>query len=452
VLFTQFVDDDLGCGSYLIGDEHAGVAVVVDPAYAIERYLEECERRGVRLVGVLETHTHADHVSGHGRLALEQRLPVWVHEAAGPAYPHEPLVDATEIELGDVLVRTIHTPGHRPEHCAFAVIDRSRGEEPWLVLTGDSLFVGDAARPDLAVEAREGAEGLFHSLRRIVALGDGVEVYPGHVAGSLCGAAMSSKASTTIGFERRFNHALVETHDEFMAAAAGPQPPRPPNMERIVALNRGPFVGARPPLREVDEAGPAAVLDVRSARAFAAGHRPGAVNVPVSGSSFGTKAAFVLPEGPVVLDALDGDEAARAARALHAVGLFDVTGWRTGGGEETVEPVTIDELERRLAAGEIEVLDVREADERDEGSIPGSRHLPYRMARQAAENGLCGDRPVVTICESGPRAAIAASVLRARGVDARPVLDGGLNEWRARGGAVTSFRRCGGSAAHFHHI
>jgi glyoxylase-like metal-dependent hydrolase (beta-lactamase superfamily II)/rhodanese-related sulfurtransferase len=446
VLFTQFVDNDLGCGSYLVGDEHAGIAVVVDPAYAIERYLDECERRGVRLVGVLETHTHADHVSGHGRLALEHGLPVYVHEAAGAAYPHEPLADGTEIELGDVVVRTIHTPGHRPEHCAFAVVDRSRGDEPWLVLTGDSLFVGDAARPDLAVEALEGAEGLFHSLRRLVELGDGVEVYPGHVAGSLCGAAMSSKASTTIGFERRFNHALVETHAEFMAAAAGPQPPRPPNMAQIVELNRGPFVGAQPPLRRVDDAEDAAALDVRPAHDFAAGHRPGAVNVPVSGTSFGTKAAFVLPRLPVVLDAAGEDEAQRAARALHAVGVFDLAGWRMGGGEETVEPVTIDELERRLAAGEIEVLDVREADERDAGSIPGSRHLPYRMARQAAENGLCGGRPVVTICESGPRAAIAASVLRAAGVDARPVLDGGLNEWRAQGGEITSFRRCGGSA------
>ncbi len=428
MLFTQFVDDDLGCGSYLVGDEHAGIAVVVDPAYAIERYLDECERRGVRLVGVLETHTHADHVSGHGRLALEHGLPVYVHEAAGAAYPHEPLADGTEIELGDVVVRTIHTPGHRPEHCAFAVVDRSRGDEPWLVLTGDSLFVGDAARPDLAVEALEGAEGLFHSLRRLVELGDGVEVYPGHVAGSLCGAAMSSKASTTIGFERRFNHALVETHAEFMAAAAGPQPPRPPNMAQIVELNRGPFVGAQPPLRRADEAEGAVVLDVRTAHAFAAGHRPGAVNVPVSGTSFGTKAAFVLPRLPVVLDAAGKDEAQRAARALHAVGVFDLAGWRMGGGEETVEPVTIDELERRLAAGEIDLLDVREAHERDEGSIPGSRHLPYRMARQAAENGLCGGRPVVTICESGPRAAIAASVLRAAGVDARPVLDGGLKD------------------------
>ena len=445
MLFAQFVDGDLGCGSYLIGDEHAGIAIVVDPAYTIEQYFDACRHWGVRLVGALETHTHADHVSGHGRLALEHGLPVRVHEAAGATFPHEPLVDGTEIELGAVVVRTIHTPGHRPEHCAFAVIDRSRGDAPWLVLTGDSLFVGDAARPDLAVEAREGAEELFRSLHRLVELGDGVEVFPGHVAGSLCGAAMSSKASTTIGFERRFNHALVASHGDFMARAEGPQPPRPPNVESIVELNRGPFLGAQAPLRQATGDETAVVLDVRPAHDFAAGHRPGAVNVPVSGSSFGTKAAFVLPERPVVLDAVDAGEAERAAHALHAVGVFAVAGWRIGGGTETVEPVTIEELERRLANGEIELLDVRETSERDSGSIPGSRHLPYRMARQAAENGLCSDRPVVTICESGARAAIAASVLRVAGVDARPVLYSGIDEWRARGGELTSFRRCGGN-------
>jgi len=443
VLFQQFVDGSLGCGSYLVGDEHAEIAVVVDPAYAIEQYLDACERHGLRLVAALETHTHADHVSGHGRLALEHGLPVYVHSAAEAAFPHEPLEDGTEIELGTVLVRTLHTPGHRPEHCAFAVIDRTRGEEPWLVLTGDSLFVGDAARPDLAVEAQTGAEGLFQSLHTLVDLGDGVEVYPGHVAGSLCGAAMSSKPSTTIGFERRYNHALTESKEAFLAHATGPQPPRPPNMERIVGLNRGPFLGVQPPLRRADGSGDAVVLDVRPARAFAAGHRPGALNVPESGSSFGTKAAFVLPERTVVIDAADEAEALRAARALYSVAIFDIAGWHEGGGGERVEPVSIDELERRLAADEIELVDVREADERDSGSIPGSSHLPYRMARQAAENGLYGDRPIVTICESGPRAAIAASVLRAAGVDARPVLEGGIAAWRARGGETTCFRRCG---------
>ena len=444
MLFTQFLNEDLGCASYLVGEEHAGVAVVVDPPYFIEPVLAEAERREVRLVGVLETHTHADHVSGHGRLALEHGLPIRVHSAAGASFSHEPLEDGTEVEVGAVVLRTIHTPGHRPEHCCFAVIDRSRSDEPWLVLTGDSLFVGDAGRPDLAVEAQAGAEGLFRSLRRLVELGDGVEVFPGHVAGSLCGAAMSSKASTTIGFERRSNPALQGELADFLAARLGPQPPRPPNMERIVELNRDGLLGAQPALERVGSlTKDVIVVDVRPTEAFAAGHQPGAVGIPVSGAGFATKAAFVLPERPVVLHAADEDEAARAARSLHTVALFETAGWQEGGGSETLEPVSLDELERLLADEAVELLDVREADERDEGHIPGSQHLPYRTARAAAEAGLLDGRPVVTICESGPRAAIAASVLQAAGVNARPVLDGGVADWRARGGETVCFRRCG---------
>ncbi len=444
LLFKQFLDDDLGCACYLVGDEHAGVAVVVDPPYSIEPLLEEAGRRDVRIVGVVETHTHADHVSGHGRLALEHGIPIHVHSAAGATFAHEPLEDGTEIDVGDVVLRTIHTPGHRPEHCCFAVIDRSRGDDPWLVLTGDSLFVGDAGRPDLAVDVQEGAEGMFHSLRRIVELGDGVEVFPGHVAGSLCGAAMSSKASTTIGFERRFNHALQGELQEFVEAALGSQPPRPPNMERIVELNRGELLGAQPPLERLDAVPEdAIVLDVRPTAVFAAGHHPGAVGIPISGSSFATKAAFVMPERPLLLHATDEGEAVRAARSLHAVGLFEIAGWQEGGGSERLEPVSLDELQMLLGNDAIELLDVREAEERDEGHVPGSRHLPYRTARAAAEAGLLNGRPVVTICESGARAAIAASVLQAAGVDARPVLDGGIPEWQARGGETTSFRRCG---------
>jgi glyoxylase-like metal-dependent hydrolase (beta-lactamase superfamily II)/rhodanese-related sulfurtransferase len=444
VLFKQFLNDDLGCACYLVGDEQEGVAVVVDPPYHVEPVLAEAERGGVRLVGVLETHTHADHISGHGRLALEHGVPIRVHRAAEATFAHEPLEDGMEIEVGAVVLRTIHTPGHRPEHCCFAVIDRSRGDEPWLVLTGDSLFVGDAGRPDLAVEAQEGADGLFHSLRRLVELGDGVEVFPGHVAGSLCGAAMSSKASTTIGFERRFNPALQGELAEFLAARLGPQPPRPPNMERIVELNRGELLGAQQPLEPVDSLPEEAiVLDVRPTDVFAAGHEPGAVGIPVSGSSFATKAGFVLPELPLVLHASDEAEALLAARALQAVGLFGVAGWQEGGGAEKLEPVSLDELERLLADDAVELLDVREADERDEAHIPGSRHLPYRTARAAAEAGLLNGRPLVTICESGPRAAVAASVLQSAGLNARPVLDSGIADWRARGGETTSFRRCG---------
>jgi hydroxyacylglutathione hydrolase len=216
-------------------------------------------------------------------------------------------------------------------------------------------------------------------------------------------------------------------------------------MERIVEINRGELLGAQPPLKRLDSVpDEAIVLDVRATETFAAGHNPGAVGIPVAGSSFATRAAFVLPERPLVVHATGEAEAERAGRSLHAVGLFGIAGWQEGGGEEKLEPVSLDELETMLGDDAVELLDVREADERDEGHVPGSRHLPYRTARAAAEAGLLNGRPVVTICESGARAAIAASVLQAAGVNARPVLNGGIPDWRARGGETTSFRRCGG--------
>ena len=445
VLFRQFVDDDLGCASYLVGDEDAGVAVVVDPAYAVEPYLAEAERRGVRLVGVLETHTHADHISGHGRLALEHGLPVHIHPAAEPEFPFEPLEPGRTLELGPVAITTVHTPGHRPEHCSFTVADRSRAAEPWLVLAGDSLFVGDAARPDLAVAPREGASALYASLRELLRLEDGVELYPGHVAGSLCGAGMSSKASSTIGFERRFNPLLaLSSEEEFVTESTGGAAVRPPNVERVVALNRGPWLGAPTALRSIPFSSGLEVLDVRPALAYVFGHVPGALNVPVEGSGFGTKAGFVLSPGePVAIHASDGAEAELAARRLRAVGVLELAGvLEDPPASERLTPVALDELEQLLEDGAVEVVDVREADERDAGYIPGSRHIPYRLLR--ATGGLLGgDLPVVTICETGARAGIAASILSAAGVDARPVLAGGVATWQARGNSTIAFRRCG---------
>jgi len=440
VLFRQFVDDDLGCASYLIGDEDSGEALVVDPAYAIEQYLQQAERDGVRIVRVLETHTHADHVSGHGRFALDHGVPVSIHAAAEPEYAFDALADGDAIELGPVAIRVIHTPGHRPEHCAFAVFDRERGDEPWLTLTGDSLFVGDAARPDLASEAAEGARGLYQSLQRLLELHDGVEVYPGHVSGSLCGTGMSSKASSTIGFERRFNDKVrVEDEDEFVADAIRTGV-RPANMERIVEVNRGTFIGSPEPLEPVNGGG-GALLDVRPAEEFAAGHARGAVNVPVDGGGFPTKAGFVLPlDERVVVHAGTAEQAQRAAQGLRAVAIFDLAGYVLGPpSDERLAPVELEELRPLVESGEVEVLDVREPHERDEGYIPGSRNIPYRLVREWAED-LQGGKPVVTICSSGPRAGVAASVLAASGVDARPVLDGGVPDWD---GETVSFRRCG---------
>lgn len=439
MIFTQFVDDALGCASYLIGDPGTGEAALVDPAFAIEQYLEEADRRGVRIVRAIETHTHADHLSGHGRLALEHGIPVSVHRIAGAEYPHDPMEDGDEIVLGDIVLHCIHTPGHRPEHCCIAVSDLTRGPEPWIVLTGDSLFVGDAARPDLAVEAHEGAEGLFDSLRRLVALGDGVEVYPGHVAGSLCGKAMSSKASTTIGFERRFNPALAFSDVKaFIANSAAISAPRPPNMERIVEMNRGPWVGAQPEAQELAATPEGAqVIDARPVDDFAAGHLAGALSVPISGTRFATKAGFVLDHArPIVVEASDFAQAQAAIRGLHSVGLLDVAGYVLGSGPETMEFVSMDELDALLEAGAT-LVDVREPDEFDAGQIPGSVNVPYRLMA-TGELALSGDRPVVTICETGPRAVIGASILAARGYEAHAVARGGTDSWTAPDGSTVA--------------
>ncbi len=436
-LFRQFVDNDLGCASYLVGDPEAGVAVVVDPSIRIEQYLEAAAAEGVRIERVLETHTHADHLSGHGRFALEHGVPVAIHSIAEPEYPFEPLADGQVLEVGAVRIRVLHTPGHRPEHCAFVVDDR-------IALTGDSLFVGDAARPDLAVAAREGAEDLFHSLEKLTALGDGVEVFPGHVAGSLCGGNMSAERSSTIGHERSSNSALAFRNvQEFVLVSASVSTPRPPTTELVVSLNRGPWVARPADPAELAQTGEATVLDVRPFGDYTAGHVPGAISVPVSGSSFGTKAGFVLMPGePVVLHARTRDEALAAAWGLWAIGLLDLAGYVLAPqATETLATVDVAELKRLLDSTDVQVVDVRETTERDSGYIPGSRNIPYRLLRKLGSGALERSKPVVTVCESGPRAAIAASLLQREGFDVRAVTDGGVNTFS---GDVVAFRRCGG--------
>jgi glyoxylase-like metal-dependent hydrolase (beta-lactamase superfamily II)/rhodanese-related sulfurtransferase len=436
VLLRQFVDADLGCASYLLADEETRDAVVVDPAFAIEPFLEQAERDDLRLVRVLETHTHADHVSGHGRLALELGLPVHVHPEARPEYPFEPLADGQELAVGNSAIKILHTPGHRPEHCCFVSDDA--------VLTGDSLFVGSVARPDLAVEAREGAEGLFHSLQRLLELPDAFRVYPGHVAGSLCGTGMSGDPSSTIGAERRENPALAHTLvGEFVDASATASSPRPPNMARVVEINRGPFVGAPPSLGLVEDAAGATILDVRSGRDFSAGHVPGALNVPVSASMFGTRAGFLLnPDERVVLYAGSRAEAEDAAAKLRAVGFLELEGYVTDAAATArLEPVSLDELERLLGE-DAEVIDVREREEWADGYIAGTRNIPYRLVRTFVDS-VPRDRPVVTVCESGARASLAASVLAAAGIAARPVLDAGVTAWKESGRPLVEFSRCG---------
>jgi len=248
MFFRQLIHEDLGCASYLVGDVHEGVAAVVDPQWDVEPYLRLSRLHGVRIEHVLETHNHADHVSGHGRLALATGASLHVSRLAGAEYEHEPFDDGWVLGLGEVEIEAIATAGHRPEHTSFLIRDRGQGAEAVAVLTGDSLFIGDVARPDLAVEPTEGARELYRSLHeRLFALPETVEVWPGHLGGSLCGGSgLDHRTSSTIGFELRHNHAAEFADvDAFVAEAISTLASPPPNVEHVVALNRGPLLGHR---------------------------------------------------------------------------------------------------------------------------------------------------------------------------------------------------------------
>jgi hydroxyacylglutathione hydrolase len=451
MIFRQITHDDLGCASYLIGDETAGVAAVVDPKLDIDEYLRLARYLGVHIEHILETHNHADHVSGHGRLVAATGATIHIHRDAGTEYDHEPFDDGWELDLGSVTVRALHTPGHRPEHVAFALVDTARSDEPWAVLTGDTLFVGDIARPDLAVDKEDGARGIFRSLHgKLMTLPDAVEVWPGHLGGSLCGGpGMDLKVASTIGFERANQPLLrIADEDEFVERSIASLGPQPPNFRNIVALNRGALVqetvDAHPltprQVRQAQDDG-ALVVDVRTDLQFDEAHIPGSVSVTARRAGFGSKLAWVADAGqPLVLVGRDDRDALDAAELAGAVGLRTIAGYLAGGmtswREEglpvgRVERMTVETLHQRRDG--IQIVDVRERSEWDAGRIPGSIHVPYHDIH-GLPDGIDTRRPIAAICGSGQRSAVAASLLRRYGADdVVHVVDGGVPSWRRLG-------------------
>jgi glyoxylase-like metal-dependent hydrolase (beta-lactamase superfamily II)/rhodanese-related sulfurtransferase len=457
MLFRQIIHEDLGCASYLVADRDAGLAAVIDPQWDVAPYLRLARLHGVRIEHVLETHNHADHVSGHGRLARATGATIHVHELAAAEYPHEPFTDGWALELAELRIEAIHTPGHRPEHTAFLLSDASRGGAPWALLSGDSLFIGDVARPDLAVEPRDGAADMFRSLHeRILPLPDEVEVWPGHLGGSLCGgSALDLKTSSTIGFERRHNAALeIEDPTRFVEEAVASLGDKPPNVEEIVALNRGPLVhdfGAPQPLTPHELEGlvaaGAVVIDGRTNEQFDESHIPGALSASAYDTGFGTKVSRVAPNGAdlVLVAASDHDER-EAAELLAAVGHTvlgflegGMTAWRLDGRPvESIELIDPAELAERVGSSDPPVvLDVRNAAEYAGEHIPGSLHIPYgELGGRLGE--LPRDRQIATICRGGKRSGMAASILRREGFEEVVHVGRGVGVWRELGNPVES--------------
>jgi hydroxyacylglutathione hydrolase len=457
MLFRQIVHEDLGCASYLVGDSDAGVAAVVDPRWEIDVYLELSRLHDLRIEHILETHNHADHVSGHGRLASATGATIHVHTLAEVEYPHEPFEDGWRLEIGELEIEAVHTPGHRPEHTSFLLRDNGRSDDPWAVLTGDSLFVGDVARPDLAVDAQEGAVGIFRSLHeRLLPLPDDVEVWPGHLGGSACGSAgIDEKSSSTIGFERHHNRALgFATESEFVDDAIGTLGDPPPNVEHIVSLNRGPLIErlAIPvpmPPREVEAAvaGGATVVDARTNAQFDEAHIPGAISASAYETGFATKVANVLgPETRVVVVAGSEGYELDAAELLACVGM-SVIGYLEGGmtawraedrGVQAIELIDTDQLAERIETEATLVLDVRDDDEFADAHIPESVHIPYpELSERLGE--LPRDSTIAAICSGGKRSGLAASILQREGFErVLHVANGGVGTWRRNGREVES--------------
>jgi glyoxylase-like metal-dependent hydrolase (beta-lactamase superfamily II)/3-mercaptopyruvate sulfurtransferase SseA len=459
VFFKQFYLACLAQASYLIGSE--GEAAVVDPRRDVEEYLAEAAAQGLRIRYVVETHLHADFVSGHRELAERTGAEVLISARAGATFPHRAVHDGDEVALGALVLRFLETPGHTPESMCVLVSDGASPAEPALVLTGDTLFIGDVGRPDLAgaqgLRPQDMASLLYDSLhRKLLTLPDTVAVYPAHGAGSLCGRNMSSETSSTIGEQRRTNYALQPmTRERFVEVVTADLPEAPRYFPMDVELNRqgAPALAERPlpPALTPEQVAEAAasgavVLDVRAAADFGAAHVPGAVNVGLGGQFASWAGTLLEAERPLVVVA-EGEERVREAVVrLARVGLERVVGFLEGGvaaWERAGRPlarlpqIAVDELRARLGEdATLQVLDVRRPAEYDGGHVPHAVPVPLDRLQRELER-LDAARPTAVICAGGYRSSAAASLLLRHGF-AAPVCNvvGGTSAWVAAGYAT----------------
>ncbi|MBA3346516.1 MAG: MBL fold metallo-hydrolase [Gemmatimonadales bacterium] len=468
MLLQRLYDPKLAQASYLIGCGESGESLVIDPHRDVEQYLEAAAARGLRVTHVTETHIHADFVSGSRELAARTGAALYLSGEGGPDWTYAFAGEAAAtligegdaFEVGSVRIEAMHTPGHTPEHLVFLVTDTAAATAPIAAVTGDFVFVGDVGRPDLLEKVAEvedsmdaAARTLFHSLQRFKAQPDYLQIWPGHGAGSACGKGLSSVPHSTVGYERLFNWAFAVTdEEEFVRLVLEGQPEPPRYFGEMKRINRcGPRVlGGLPhpepvaasALPEVLTRG-ATVIDTRTASAYAAGHVPGTLNLPLN-HSFTGWAGWLVPyagELYLLMDEDRGRGLREAVRDLAMIGLDRVAGyfgadaieaWSNGRRPGTISQITAPELAGQLGEGAARVIDVRARSEWDTGHLPGAAHIPLgELSEHLAR--LPRDRPLVVHCQGGSRSAIAASLLEARGFGNVLNLQGGLAEWVAAG-------------------
>src|SRR4051794_6453685 len=469
MLLKRFYDPKLAQASYLIGCSSSGEALIVDPNRDIDPYVQAANEEGLRIAHVTETHIHADFVSGARELAHRSGARLYLSDAGGSQWTYHYtaesdavlLRDGSEFRVGSVSVRVLHVPGHTPEHLSFLVTDTASASEPMGALTGDFVFVGDVGRPDLLERAAQAkgtmeaeARQLFRSLQRFRALPDYLQIWPGHGAGSACGKALGAVPQSTLGYEKRFNWAFGITDESaFVSAVLAGQPDPPRYFAEMKRINQtGPRLlgGIRRPARLPLTTLAAAldhgttVVDTRQAQDFAHGAVPGTLNIP-GNRSFTTWAGSLLPydrDFYLIVDDRRGQAIDDLVRDLAGIGLDRVAGyfgievvdsWRASQGHlQTIPLLSLADFASQLQANEKVILDVRAVEEWKSGHLPGSLSLPIGEL-EARLGELPRDRPLIVHCQTGARAAIAASLLRARGFGQVSQFPGGFAAWRADG-------------------
>lgn len=457
--FKQFYLACLAHASYLIGSD--GEAAVVDPQRDVDEYLADASTNGLQIKYVIETHLHADFVSGHQEIADRTGAEIIFGERAGVEFAHRAVRDGEEIRMGNVVLRFLETPGHTPEGICVLVTDTTNPNQPPKLLTGDTLFIGDVGRPDLAggkgYTPQMMAEMMYDSLHgKLLKLPDEVEVYPAHGAGSMCGRNMSKETSSTIGEQRKFNYALKPmSKEEFVTMMTADLPEAPVYFPKDAEINRS---GARglselqPPqpltpreVLQLREAGHV-LLDVRTAADFGAAHVPGSMNIGLGGQ-FAMWAGSLVPlHASIVVIADTGAQVDETVVRLARVGIENVKGYLDGGVPswreagfpvDKIEQVTVAQLQEQMAAGDLQILDVRRPAEYICGHVPRAFNAPLASLEKSLDPlPLKKDKLTAVICAGGYRSSAAASLLQQRGFSNLLNVSGGTSAWINAGYAV----------------
>lgn len=454
MFFKQFTVPGMGCLSYLIGCPQAGVACVVDPKRDVGDYLEVARENNLKITHIFETHVHADHISGNMELQSRTGADIYMGTGTPASFEFKPVSEGDRFQFGSVTLEALATPGHTPNAISLLITDTTRNEEPWMVLTGDCMFVGDVGRPDLAGNEliHEQAENLYNSLfNKLTSLPEGIEIFPAHGEGSLCGKGMSSKSSSTIGYEKKSNPVFKLSREEFLLSMTASFPDRPKSFSHIIETNktgvplldRCPVVRDLSPLQvkaELDRG--AVLLDTRDTASFGGVHIPGSINIGFAKQTANWIGMVIEPEAELILIVTSEKAYNDMLVELHRIGYDNAIGYLYGGMTSWQEAgLPIDQLwqisaarlNEKLSSGNFShFFDVRSALEWSSGHIREAQHLPLNRLLSEIPD-IPKDEEVIVTCGVGYRGNIAASYLQSQGFHHVHSLAGGMTAWKNSG-------------------